>query len=116
MGRALGTKRRSNPRMLSLSTQLFSICRIGHLTSLKHQLKELHIEDNDRINDDCIPSLCLFSTVTFLRIYGTSIKMPGLRRLAASVHGAGREIDIELPEECETYLNSDYFRGGTYSN
>lgn len=79
---------------------------IAHITSLKHQLKELYAEDNGRINDDCIPSLCLFSSLVLLRVYGTGIKMQGLRRLASSVHNEGREIDVEIPEECERYLNS----------
>ncbi|KAF8514476.1 hypothetical protein JB92DRAFT_2719211, partial [Gautieria morchelliformis] len=79
---------------------------IGHLTSLKNHLKELHVEDNPRITDGCIPGLCLFSKLTLLRLYGTRIDMPGLRRLASSIHNAAREIDIGIPEYCETYLNN----------
>lgn len=81
---------------------------MGHLTSLKKQLIELHVEDNPRITDDCIPILCLFSSLSVLRLYGTRIEMPGLRRLAISVHTAAREIDIGIPSDCETYLNSEY--------
>lgn len=96
------------PYGLSFSLGFNHWFRIGHLTSLKKKLKELHIEDNPRITDDCIPSLCLFSSLTVLRIYGTSIDMPGLRRLAISIHGMARDIDIEIPKDCEDYLNSEH--------
>ncbi|KAF8521603.1 hypothetical protein BU17DRAFT_87837 [Hysterangium stoloniferum] len=80
--------------------------RIGHLTSLKHQLTELHTENNPRVTDDCIPSLCLFPLLLLLRIFGTGIQMPGLRKLASSIRSASREVDIDIPKDCETYLNS----------
>ncbi|KAF8584252.1 hypothetical protein K439DRAFT_1346591, partial [Ramaria rubella] len=92
--------------ILSLNNTGIGDEAIGHLTPLKYQLREVHIEDNRRITDDCIPSLCLFSSLAVLRIYGTSIQMPGLRRLTSFIHHAAREIDIEIPKECETYLNN----------
>ncbi|KIJ32498.1 hypothetical protein M422DRAFT_234044 [Sphaerobolus stellatus SS14] len=77
---------------------------IHHLISLKYQLEELFIDNNARITDHCVPSLCLMFNLKVLHFYGTNISMPGLRKLCKSIKDSNRSVLLDVPSECNQYL------------
>ncbi|KAL4074945.1 hypothetical protein V8B97DRAFT_1655461 [Scleroderma yunnanense] len=76
------------------------------LVSLKENLETLHLAFNPKIDDDSIPAIILFNGLTFLSIYGTSIGMPGLRKLTLAILKEGRTPAVEIPEACEKYIDN----------
>jgi hypothetical protein len=74
--------------------------------TLKRSLLQLSIATNPHIDDDAVPALVLLSKLSFLTILDTSIDMPGIRRLAKTIYDERRIIDIEIPSECERYIDS----------
>lgn len=53
--------------------------------------------------------LLLLSKLRYLSLGGTAIGMVGLRRLAAELYENPREFEIEAPESCHEYTESEYF-------
>ncbi|KAH7903437.1 hypothetical protein BJ138DRAFT_1131374 [Hygrophoropsis aurantiaca] len=80
------------------------------LASLKNTLTFLDLALNPNIDNDAIPVIMLFSKLSYLSLFGTSIDMSGLRRLAALIHEEHRILDIEIPSECEEYLDDLHYR------
>jgi hypothetical protein len=76
------------------------------LIALKRSLTQLCIALNPLITDDAVPAFLLLHKLTFLSILDTAINMPGLRRLARTIHDEDRVIDIEIPTVCELYVDS----------
>ncbi|KAJ4000693.1 hypothetical protein F5050DRAFT_368366 [Lentinula boryana] len=97
------------PRLAVLTLKNTGICDEGvfHLTALKLTLTHLDLSQNPCITDDAIPALCLCITskLRFLGLVGTSIGMPGLRRMAKLIQKEERIVDIEIPEVCESYID-----------
>lgn len=91
-----------NPQLIHAPYSIFL------LTPLKYTLTELSVATNPYIDDDAIPAITLLAKLTFLSILDTSIEMPGLRRLANTIDKEQRVVDIEIPETCETYIDSTY--------
>ncbi|KAJ6578054.1 hypothetical protein B0H19DRAFT_1208086 [Mycena capillaripes] len=79
---------------------------IFHLVALRRSLLQLSIATNPHIDDDAVPAILMLSKLSFLTILDTSIEMPGLRRLAQTIYEERRVIDIEIPSECETYVDN----------
>lgn len=80
--------------------------RVFLLISLKENLETLHLSFNPKIDDDAIPAIILLKELAFLSIYGTSIDMPGLRKLTQTIVEEGRTPAVEIPEICEKYIDS----------
>ncbi|OCH90333.1 hypothetical protein OBBRIDRAFT_826004, partial [Obba rivulosa] len=89
------------------------LCRTGigneaiyHLVALRHTLAQLDLTENPEVDDDSIAPLTLFRKLQGLYLFDTSIRMPGLRRLAISFETRTGQtpLDIEAPRECEEYL------------
>ncbi|KAJ7266568.1 hypothetical protein C8J57DRAFT_1068466 [Mycena rebaudengoi] len=96
------------PRLVTL---LLNNTGIGNeavylLLPLKRSLCQLSIATNPHIDDDAVPALLLLSKLSFLTILDTSIHMPGVRRLAQTIFDDRRVIDIEIPSECERYIDN----------
>ncbi|KIK68771.1 hypothetical protein GYMLUDRAFT_215616 [Collybiopsis luxurians FD-317 M1] len=81
---------------------------VFHLTALRLTLTHLHLSHNPRITDDAVPALglCINSRLRYLGLVGTSVAMPGLRRMAKLIQREQRIVDVEIPEECERYIDS----------
>lgn len=81
--------------------------RVYHLVALRLTLTHLYLSYNPCISDDAVPALnlCIASKLRFLGLVGTSIAMLGLRRMAKLIQREERIIDIEIPEECEKYVD-----------
>ena len=77
------------------------------LVSLKRSLTELDIALNPSIDDDAIPTLIILRKLRFLTILGTSVAMTGIRRLAATFYGRKKSVELEIPRECEIYLDRE---------
>ncbi|KAI0069802.1 hypothetical protein K474DRAFT_1693993 [Panus rudis PR-1116 ss-1] len=77
---------------------------IFYLVSLKRSLTELDIAFNTGISDDAVPALILMHKLRFLTLLDTSIEMPGLRRLCAAITSRRHLIELEVPRECELYI------------
>jgi hypothetical protein len=75
---------------------------------LKRTLKHLSLAGNSDITDAVTPALCLFRHLEFLSILDTRISMVGLRKLALGINDDNRDhsIDIEIPANCERYIDS----------
>jgi len=82
------------------------VYRVFLLVSLKENLETLHLSFNLKIDDDAIPAIILLKELEFLSIYGTSIGMPGLRKLTQTIIEEGRTPAVEIPEACEKYIDS----------
>ncbi len=79
--------------------------RILLLVSLQRSLTELYSALNPSIEDDGIPALIILRKLRFLTILGTAIAMPGLRRLGATFYGRKTPVELEVPRDCEIYLD-----------
>ncbi|KAL6301507.1 hypothetical protein BKA93DRAFT_919725 [Sparassis latifolia] len=77
---------------------------VFHLVALKRTLAELDLALNPHIDDDAIPALFALPKLCFVSLFDTSVRMPGLRRLAAA--RGGRALDIEVPRACEEYIDN----------
>lgn len=73
---------------------------------LKRSLTRLCLSANPDIDNDCVPAIILLSKLQFLSLFGTSVDMVGLRRLAEVINKDARNIDIEIPLSCEVYVAS----------
>ncbi|KAJ7690790.1 hypothetical protein B0H14DRAFT_3532173 [Mycena olivaceomarginata] len=95
------------PRLVTLLLNNTGIGNEGvfNLVALKRSLLQLSVATNPHIDDDAIPALVLLSKLSFLTILDTSIDMPGIRRLAKTIYDERRIIDIEIPSECERYID-----------
>ncbi|KAJ3777770.1 hypothetical protein FB446DRAFT_841389 [Lentinula raphanica] len=80
---------------------------VFHLVALKLTLTRLDLSQNPCVTDDAVPALnlCILSKVRFLGLVGTSIGMPGLRRMAKLIQREERIVDVEIPEACESYID-----------
>jgi hypothetical protein len=79
------------------------------LVPLKNTLARLSIATNPDINSDCVPALLILRQLTFVSILDTCIDMTGLRKLAlAACEGHYAAIDIEIPCDCDTYIESRF--------
>ncbi|KAH6909351.1 hypothetical protein BKA70DRAFT_1562190 [Coprinopsis sp. MPI-PUGE-AT-0042] len=77
------------------------------LVPLKHTLTKLSVATNPDINSDCVPALLILKQLAFLSILDTCVDMVGLRRLAlAACEGHYTAIDIEIPCDCDTYIEN----------
>ncbi|KII84371.1 hypothetical protein PLICRDRAFT_362655 [Plicaturopsis crispa FD-325 SS-3] len=76
------------------------------LVSLKNTLAHLSLCANPHIDDDAVSALLLLTELSFLSILDTGIGMVGLRKLAVTIKSERREIDIEIPASCETYIDN----------
>ncbi|KAJ7315335.1 hypothetical protein DFH08DRAFT_715623 [Mycena albidolilacea] len=96
------------PRLVTLLLNNTGIGNEGvfNLVALKRSLLQLSIATNPHIDDDAIPALVLLSKLFFLTILDTSIDMPGIRRLAKTIYDERRIIDIEIPSECDRYIDN----------
>lgn len=79
---------------------------IFHLVALKRSLTELDIAFNTDIDDDAIPALILLHKLRFLTILDTHVGMPGLRRFCAAAIKRPHTIELEVPRQCEIYVES----------
>jgi hypothetical protein len=82
------------------------LSRIFHLVALKRSLLQLSIATNPHIDDDAVTAIIMLCKLSFLTILDTSIGMPGLRTLAQNILDDRRVIDIEIPSDCERYIQS----------
>ncbi|THH08190.1 hypothetical protein EW146_g9071 [Bondarzewia mesenterica] len=74
------------------------------LVALKPTLTQLYLDDNPMIDNDSIPALTMLNKLTILALYGTSIAMAGLRRLATAIQTRGQDLCLTIPEECTQSL------------
>lgn len=103
--RGLGTKRKFPPQSPPLVIDTHG--SVYHLVALRRTLSELDLSLNAAIDDDVAPALLGLHKLTFVSLFDTGVRMPGLRRLAVS----DVMLSIEAPRECEEYLEgtSRYF-------
>ncbi|RDB25528.1 hypothetical protein Hypma_006214 [Hypsizygus marmoreus] len=102
-------------RLPKLSTLLLDNTAISNeaiflLVPLRRTLTQLSLASNPAIDDDAVPAILLLSKLSFLSILNTSIKMPGLRRLAKTIYHDDRVIDIEIPTACERYVDNMHLK------
>ncbi|KAF5327686.1 hypothetical protein D9619_004302 [Psilocybe cf. subviscida] len=74
---------------------------------LKRSLTHLCLATNPDINNDSVPAIILLVKLQYLSLFGTSIDMAGLRRLAEVINKDARNMDIEIPLACEVYVASE---------
>jgi hypothetical protein len=79
------------------------------LVTLKRSLYHLDVSANPRIDDAAVPALVLLSRLSVLLFLGTNIGMNGLRLFASTMSRERRHIRLEIPPECERYLDSEDF-------
>ncbi|TFY54163.1 hypothetical protein EVJ58_g9020 [Rhodofomes roseus] len=101
------------PRLsrLWLSNTGISNEAVSHLVALRRTLSELDIALNAAIDDDVISALLALPKLSYLSVFDTGVRMPGLRRLAKCVadrsdSDAHYTFELEVPRECEEYLDS----------
>ena len=76
------------------------------LVPLKKTLKWLSLATNPDITSESAPAMLLLANLEFLSILDTGVDMVGLRILANTIYEESRNIDIEIPYACETYIES----------
>ncbi|KZT73548.1 hypothetical protein DAEQUDRAFT_662157 [Daedalea quercina L-15889] len=86
---------------------------VYHLVALRRTLSELDLSLNAAVDDDVVPALLALPKLSFVSLFDTGVRMPGLRRLANGIAeralaGGSDVLDIEVPRECEEYLDSTY--------
>ncbi|EGN99408.1 hypothetical protein SERLA73DRAFT_182380 [Serpula lacrymans var. lacrymans S7.3] len=99
-------QRLSNLRKLLLESTGIGNEAIFLLTGLKQTLTHLYLAFNPKINNDAIPVLEIFLSLSFLSLFDTGIDMSGLRRLALVICKDNRVVDIEIPVCCEEYIDN----------
>ena len=80
--------------------------RVFYLVSLKRSLTELDVAFNTGIDDDAISALVCLSKLRFLTLLDTRVGMPGLRRLCAAITQRSYAVELEVPRQCEIYIDS----------
>ncbi|KAI0806085.1 hypothetical protein BC629DRAFT_1141943 [Irpex lacteus] len=83
---------------------------IYYLTPLKRSLTDLDIAYNPKIDDDAIPPLLILSKLQYLTFHGTNVTILGVRRLAKTLRDQRRDMEVEVPRQCEDYISSAFFR------
>lgn len=78
------------------------------LVSLKRSLIELDVAFNPSINNDAVPALIILRKLRFLTLLDTRITMVGLRILCSAVQGNKYPIELEVPRECEIYVERKF--------
>ena len=79
---------------------------VFYLVSLKRSLTELDVAFNTGIDDDAIPALVCLLKLRFLTLLDTRVGMPGLRRLCAAIAQCPYAVELEVPRQCEIYIDS----------
>ena len=69
----------------------------------------MDIAYNEGIDDDAVPALLILGKLQYLSLLDTNITMSGVRRLASALDNTGRFAEVEIPSDCEEYLNSTLF-------
>lgn len=82
---------------------------LHHLVCHRHTLKILNISLNPLIDDDARVALSAFSYLSAIYLRGTSITMPGLRRLVQGVLPHTCRL-LSIPEHCINHLNTRHER------
>ena len=77
-----------------------------YLTPLKRSLTDLDIAYNPKIDDDAIPPVLVLTKLQYMTFHGTSISMVGVRRLAKTLRDQKRDMEVEVPRQCEEYISS----------
>lgn len=80
-------------------------CSIFLLLPLKRCLYELDVCENPAIDDDAVIAFAMLRKLVYLAFAGTSVTMDGVRRLASSLGPRGTDVEIEIPDACEEYLD-----------
>ena len=95
--------------MLSRSPQcsLYALHSIYLLVPLKRSLTWLSVAGNADVDDDAVPALILLQKLSYLSVLDTTIGMAGLRRFAQVIMDEDRNVEIEIPQECEDYIDSE---------
>ncbi|KAL1744625.1 hypothetical protein HDZ31DRAFT_38200 [Schizophyllum fasciatum] len=96
--------------MLMLDNTNISNEAVYLLVPLKRSLTWLSIAGNADIDDDAVPALILLEKLSYLSVLDTSIGMPGLRRFAQVIMDEDRSMEIEIPQECEDYIDSMHLK------
>ena len=60
------------------------------------------------MDDDAVPALILLQKLSYLSVLDTTIGMAGLRRFAQVIMDEDRNMEIEIPQECEDYIDSTF--------
>lgn len=74
------------------------------LVPLKRSLAELDLAFNSEITDDAFPALAILRKLRFLTLLSTRVEMPGLRTYCTNIRAHGRTMELEVPRECEIYI------------
>ena len=74
------------------------------LVPLKRSLAELDLAFNSEITDDAFPALAILRKLRFLTLLSTGVEMPGLRTYCTNIRDRGRTMELEVPRECEIYI------------
>ena len=82
---------------------------------LKRSLAELDVSYNPTIDDDAVPALLALTKLHFLSFRDTSISLAGVRRLARTLKEQEREMDVEVPHQCEVYIGSAFLHRARHS-
>ena len=75
------------------------------LLPLKRCLRELDVSENPAIDDDAVIAFTLLRKLVYLAFAGTNVTMDGVRRLASSLGPRGHDVEVEVPDDCEEYLD-----------
>ncbi|KAJ2926942.1 hypothetical protein H1R20_g10141, partial [Candolleomyces eurysporus] len=78
------------------------------LVPLKKTLNRLSVATNPHVTSESVPAMLLLANLEFLSILDTGVDMVGLRTLAGTIFEESRNIDIEIPYTCETYIDSKH--------
>lgn len=79
------------------------------LIPLKRTLRRLSLATNPDVTSESASAMLLLVNLEFLSILDTGVDMAGLRILAGTIFEESRNIDIEIPYACETYIDSKYY-------
>lgn len=90
-------------RSAGASTFFHPPARIFYLVSLRHTLINLTLRGNRSVTDKALPALLLLAHLRILDLRGTIISMTGLRCLTPF----SDNLFLDVPEDCEAYLDSE---------
>ncbi|KAL1721344.1 hypothetical protein EV715DRAFT_195328 [Schizophyllum commune] len=96
--------------MLMLDNTNISNEAIYLLVPLKRSLTWLSVAGNADVDDDAVPALILLQKLSYLSVLDTTIGMAGLRRFAQVIMDEDRNMEIEIPQECEDYIDTMHLK------
>lgn len=70
------------------------------------KLGKLYLTGNPGVSDEGATNLLYMTQLTTLELDNTGLTMVGLRRFAYGILTQNRKIELEIPEECDNYMNS----------